>query len=388
MFFPYATDTPVRFFPYVTIVLMLVNVAVFSLGYNQAERPEIADEWALEYGRGLQPSQWLSANFIHAGPYHVFMNVVFLWVFGLLVEGKAGWIRMGAIYFGIILLQSVLEQTLMSFGPPRPGSLGASAAVYGLMAIAFVWAPKSEFDCFWFALFFWGSLSVPFVVIAFLFLVIDQVALSYLSQYEGVNWLRVLGTVIGLPIGIVLLQTGQIARDGWDLFHIWSGKYGATVRKRQSDFEREIDQHKSREQTKQAANAIEQVTALLDQGHPVGASRVVRKLEGNGVALQLDDELLIRLTQALHEADQWGESAPYMAKMIDRFPDRADLLRLKLAQVCVVELQRPGRALDLLSRINKTNISEEDNLLRRAIRHKAQQLQQDDLLVEIDDEEW
>lgn len=388
MFFPYATDTPVKYFPYATIFLMLVNVAIYSLGYNAFEQPELGKEWALEYGRGLQPSQWLSANFIHAGPYQVFVNVVFLWVFGLIVEGKAGWLRMFAIYFGIVLLQSILEQTLMLNVTPRQGSIGASAAIYGLMAISFVWAPKCEFNCFWFALFFWGTASAPFLIVAFLFLAVDQVAVGYLSQYEGANWLRVFGAGIGLPIGIALLKFGQIEEDGWDLFHVWSGKYGATVRRRQADFEREIDERESREQAKLSANALERVTEMLDQGHPIGAAKVVGKMKQIGSPLELGDDLLLRLTQALHDADAWAASAPFMSEMIGRFPSKANLLRLKLAQVCVVELQRPGRALDLLAQIDKSAITDEDNLLRRAIKHKAIEMQNDAQLVEIDDGAW
>ena len=55
------------------------------------------------------------------------------------------------------------------------------------------------------------------------------------------------------------------------------------------------------------------------------------------------------------------------------YPSKADAVRIKLAQICVLELQRPGKALDLLRRdrltkslpekqakVVKTNSSEGD----------------------------
>ena len=62
-------------------------------------------------------------------------------------------------------------------------------------------------------------------------------------------------------------------------------------------------------------------------------------------------------------------------------------MRLKLAQLCVVELQRPGKALDILDQIDPARLSADQLSLARKIEAKAQQLQAEGT-VEFDNEEW
>ena len=61
-------------------------------------------------------------------------------------QGKVGWLGFLAIYNGIGVVQSGVEQTLM-LGADTGASLGASSIVYGLIAMAMVWAPRNELNC-------------------------------------------------------------------------------------------------------------------------------------------------------------------------------------------------------------------------------------------------
>ena len=75
-------------------------------------------------------------------------NLIFLWAFALVVEGKVGFLPFLAIFLGVGFVQCGLEQ-LISLAIDEGYSLGNSAIVYGLMAIALVWAPKNELGCIW-----------------------------------------------------------------------------------------------------------------------------------------------------------------------------------------------------------------------------------------------
>ena len=49
-------------------------------------------------GDGIHPLQWLTNIFLHAGFFHLVGNMIFLWTFGFVVEGKLGWLPFTALY--------------------------------------------------------------------------------------------------------------------------------------------------------------------------------------------------------------------------------------------------------------------------------------------------
>jgi hypothetical protein len=64
-----------------------------------------------------------------------------------------------------------------------------------------------------------------------------------------------------------------------------------------------------------------------------------------------------------------------MNLFINRFPEQSDAMRIKLAQICVVELERPGKALELLDGVDKPKLPEQHAVLAKRIAAKARQLQ-------------
>ena len=120
--FPYRTDAPLYHFPYATIGLIVVNVLAFLAVIGASGDVK---RFTLEYGEGLKPLQWVTSNFIHGGLMHLFGNMLALWTFGLLVEGKLGAIVFLPLYLGIGFVQCGVEQAVMA-GPGNEGfSFGA-----------------------------------------------------------------------------------------------------------------------------------------------------------------------------------------------------------------------------------------------------------------------
>ena len=139
---PIGTDAPIYHFPKVTIGLIVANCVCFALtGFGDFA---LTEPWLLEFGT-LNPVQWLSSMFAHAHFPHLISNMIFLWSFGLLVEGKLGAKNMFAVYMGIGLSQAAFIQLIM-LPWKSSGALGASSAIYGLMAISLVWAPKNDLN--------------------------------------------------------------------------------------------------------------------------------------------------------------------------------------------------------------------------------------------------
>lgn len=109
MILPYSTDAPIYHFPWMTIVLIVVNCVTFGLTAMGLH----SDGWLLQYGNGLHPTEWLAYNFLHFGLVHLLGNMFFLWAFGIVVEGKLGWWKFLAIYLGVGVSGGFLIQVAM-----------------------------------------------------------------------------------------------------------------------------------------------------------------------------------------------------------------------------------------------------------------------------------
>ena len=90
--------------------MIAVNVVAFVLSLMY---PDSAIAFYLAHGDGLHPVQWVTANFMHAGVLHLVFNMISLWVFGMIVEGKIGWWRMLVVYLGIGVVQNAIIQVMM-----------------------------------------------------------------------------------------------------------------------------------------------------------------------------------------------------------------------------------------------------------------------------------
>ena len=138
LYFPYGTDAPIYHRPIITITMIVINIVVFVMMPG-----EQIDLYMLVLGDGLHPVQWVTSNFLHADLCHLVFNMLFLWVFGPVVEGKIGSLKMLAVYLGIGVLQCAAEQILF-LDSPVTYSLGASSIIFGLAAMSFIWAPESK----------------------------------------------------------------------------------------------------------------------------------------------------------------------------------------------------------------------------------------------------
>src|SRR5579862_4155845 len=96
--------------------------------------PHAAEPWALQFGQGLHPLQWITNNFLHADILHLVGNMFFLWGFGLVVEGKLGWWRFLLLYLTMGAIYGFIIQAVMLGA--HGAALGASGVIFGLMAIS------------------------------------------------------------------------------------------------------------------------------------------------------------------------------------------------------------------------------------------------------------
>ena len=387
LFVPYSTDAPIYYWPVATVGLIVANVVSFyAVAVGGVGSP---DDWVLSFGGGLHPEQWLLSIFMHAGPGHLIGNMLFLWLFGLVVEGKLGWWRFLCCYLLIGIGQSMIEQLFMlRYTGDVPGAVGASGAIFGLIAMATIWAPKNEITYFYWVFVYVGTFDISIALMAGLYTGWEVLMICIFGSEAGSSWLHLTGFVLGLPLAIVLLKRGIVDCEGWDAFSVWSGNYGGF--REEPDHKEEYAQFDALRKQKDeqlAGGAQQQFRQYLQSGNADAAIRLYEKMKHvhGGVKPERNDWLT--MIQWLHSQKRWADSAPYMAQFVAAYPDQADAVRIKLAQICVVELQRPGKALDLLTDVDAKKLPEKQATLVKRIQAKALQLQ-DEGVVELDVDTW
>lgn len=125
--------------PYVTYVLMAINIAVFvldlSLKNRLTEGTDVSAGDGVLFAYGVYAGEWwrlVTSGFLHYGFIHIAMNMFVLYRIGPQIEKLLGHVQFIALYFASMLAGS-LGAMLLS---PMSASAGASGAIFGLLGAA------------------------------------------------------------------------------------------------------------------------------------------------------------------------------------------------------------------------------------------------------------
>jgi len=379
IFLPIGTDAPLYHYPITTVGLIITNIVCFGVTVSSGQ----PDSWVLEFSH-IDPIEWVTNMFAHAGPGHLLGNMFFLWGFGLIVEGKIGWARTLCVYMIIGIVESAIIQAIMcAGGATEGGALGASAAIMGFMAISLIWAPKNEvklFVFFWFVFivraFVW---DVTVMMFACVYLTLDLASFLIIDQGVGSAALHLTGALVGLGVGVLFVKRDWVDCENWDLFAVTAGTYGrnadpATAVGSHADptlmfghsnvkvqDEIQVDTRHSRFQKK-----LETVNGLIDSGQYLEASDRLVDLN-----LQqerpLDERRLGTLAKGLLRSDMHEEAEVLLEEYVDRFPDDAHWARVRLAHALLKRHKCPGAALRQLKQVRLSQLSHELEVLAKNV---------------------
>ncbi len=164
--FPYRDDNPTLHTPFVTLILIGINLAVWVLVQGMGAEPLLSRsvcELGLIPGEFLgnlpmgatvpmgphtvcvmgDEQTWftpLTSMFLHGGWFHLIGNLWFLWVFGNNVEDSMGHSRF-LVFYILCGLVAAAAQTFMSPASAIP-MVGASGAISGVMGAYIVLYPR------------------------------------------------------------------------------------------------------------------------------------------------------------------------------------------------------------------------------------------------------
>lgn len=356
-FFPYGTDAPIYHPPVVTITAIAINVIVFFVSIMH---PESAAGYCLAYGDGLHPVQWVTSNFLHGDVLHLLFNMINLWVFGLIVEGKVGWWRMLAIYLGIGIVQCSTEQVLMLWAS-EGGSLGASSIIYGLIAISLLWAPRNDVNCVLvFLLFrvFTFYFDVQVMMLAAFMLGLELFGSISTGLTMSSMVLHIMGALLGAGVGLWMLKTDRVDCEGWDFFSVWAGKHEMTDEQLQALAEKDpaYREEKRQEEFERRRGALNKIRVLVADGRVREAYEFYRRKAVLLDNWRLPEADLRNMIAAFHKAGQWGDSIPAMVELLHSSTEKSTNVRLKLAQILLQKERRPAQAWNVLSKVDRNSL--------------------------------
>src|SRR5271166_1783600 len=242
---PTGTDAPIYHWPYATAALIVLNVALLFMVPPVAGTVRLDEDdnviedvqtvsnferYSLAIGDGrLHPVQWVTHNFLHFGYLHLAGNMLFLWAFGIVVEGKLGVLKYLLAYLAIGTLHGAFVQILLRNSGMDQHAAGASAVVYGLLAVCMVWAPRNELNCIVILLFGFRTLvfhwDLYYTTVALLYIGEQALGLAFWGTIGGKLMITELGHLSGAfwgtIVAVAMLKAGLVDCEGWDLFSLW-----------------------------------------------------------------------------------------------------------------------------------------------------------------------
>lgn len=214
MVFPIGDDnTGRRLFPVVTVLLIVVNVAVFLIELAQGARIEgFFQTWAVipaEYSarEDLPPTQpfpfWatmFTSMFMHGGWLHLFGNMLYLWIFGDNVEDAMGRGRYLVFYLACGIA-AALAQIAIDPDSTIP-SVGASGAISGVLGAYLVMFPGRRVA----VLLIRTVTYMPAIVVIGFWILLQFISgIGQLAQTEQTGGVAYAAHVGGFVAGLVLV---------------------------------------------------------------------------------------------------------------------------------------------------------------------------------------
>jgi membrane associated rhomboid family serine protease len=334
--------------------------------------------YALSHGEGIHPLQWITSFFMHIGIGHLIGNMVFLWVFGIVVEGKTGPLVFVILYLSIGILENIAEQ-LLFLGIPAEPSLGASSVLYGLMVIAMFWAPGDNILCL---IIVWITpilFRVPILIFAFLYLFMDF-GLALFGGFEmGTPLLHVMGAAVGLFPAVLMLKMQWVDCEHYDLLSRIGEAMGKDPKNKKPTKRQKVEAGKQRLERKQeVASRTDQILRSLEMhlgaNNVQAATRLMHDFRRRGGTVEWTESQLLKLIRTYQAEKNWNRVVEFSEEYIARFQQHQNTLRINLAKIWLVERALPSRALKALEGINLNELDEGQRTIAQQIIQKSQEM--------------
>lgn len=406
MYLPLTSNAELRYWPIATGVLialnclafviqqlvpssmesMLINPVEFGMDIGdvnvvpiQVEVPGYLD-YALSHGDGLHPVQWITSFFMHDGFLHLLGNMLFLWIFGHMVEGAVGPGKFAALYLGMGIFQNIVEQ-LMFLGSPGPGSLGASSAIYAIMAVAGWLCPEDNIQGYFILFFRPFFVEVPMFIFAVFYIGYDLWVSIMVGFEASTPVLHALGGIIGVVVGFVLLKMEIIENEGRDLLSFSQSRGGKPklTKRQQADRAQAVAETKA-VQDQQRATYLQSLNMHMKAENAEGCIAQWINLQRRFPEFVLPETTILALLNMFQKKQKWSELVQIGESYLQHYTSQETTIRLKLAVVLVSKLTRPSAALRVLQGLSSGSPNDAERQQAQKIAAAAKKMIADGVL--------
>ena len=208
---PIRDHNPSQSTPYVTYLLIALNVAVYFYGLVALGSDSALNRFYFDYAMiparisaGENYPSLVTSLFMHAGLMHLAGNMLFLWIFGDNMEDE-----MGPLPFLAFYLVSGVGADLAQFasGPQsQVATVGASGAIAGVMGGYLLMFPKAKVDILLILIVYFKIFPVPSWIVLGLWFVIQLFGSIGADPNGGgvAYWAHAGGFVFGLILTVPL----------------------------------------------------------------------------------------------------------------------------------------------------------------------------------------
>lgn len=222
MLLPLGTDRPLTRRSVVVPVLLGLNVGVFVVQLVLQSTNERAFNTLMDFGQVWRHDlTWWSpvtSAFLHGDFWHIFGNMLALFVFGPPVED-----RFGRGWFLLFYLLGGVGSGLAHVVASPYAAIGASGAIAGVGGAFLVLFPKTRIRILWFMILI-TMLNAPAWFLIGLYIVIDLFSQVFAADNGIANMAHLGGYVYGITVAFFLLVTKILSREPYDLFSLLKHK--------------------------------------------------------------------------------------------------------------------------------------------------------------------
>lgn len=193
--------------PQLTYFFIILCIAVFvleiyfSYSYGEGFLNSIFSDYGMSLQNVLSGRVWvfITSIFLHASPEHLILNIIALFFFGKVVEQELGRKKFLIAFFasGLIADLFVIVSSMIGISSAIVPTIGASAAIFGLMGIAMITKPLE-------LIFYPYLIPIPLVLVAFIYTLFNIATFLLVITGQTTSDISYVSHIGGLMAGLLL----------------------------------------------------------------------------------------------------------------------------------------------------------------------------------------
>jgi membrane associated rhomboid family serine protease len=142
---------------------------------------------------------FITSTFLHASPEHLILNIIALYFFGKVVEQELGRKKFLMAFFvsGFIADLFVITSSMIGLSSATVTTIGASAAIFGLMGIAMIAKPLE-------LIFYPYLIPIPLALVALIYTLYNIATFLLVLTGQTTSDISYISHIGGLIVGLML----------------------------------------------------------------------------------------------------------------------------------------------------------------------------------------